>query len=89
MVTSKAYGMNAAQNVLDGNGVEPVWDEECGQYYAEYENDGITYQVWIEDAASMEKKLEVMKSNQLGGVSFWKLGFETDSIWDTIIKYTK
>lgn len=88
-VSSEAVGMNTVQKRLQVNGVEPTWDEECGQYYAEYENDGITYQVWIEDAASMEKKLEVMKSNQLGGVSFWKLGFETDSIWDTIIKYTK
>ena len=42
----------------------------------------------MEDAGSLEEKLKVMKENQLAGVSFWKLGFETDSIWDTIIKYT-
>ena len=88
-VNSEAVGMNTVQKRLKVNGVEPTWNEECGQNYAEYEVDGVTYEVWIEDAASMEKKLEVMKSNGLGGVSFWKLGFEADSIWDTIIKYTK
>lgn len=88
-VSSEATGMYTTQKRLEVNGVTPVWSEQDGQYYAEYENEGITYKVWIEDATSMEKKLEVMKGNNLAGVSFWKLGFETDSIWDTIIKYTK
>lgn len=88
-VTSEAVGMDTAQRRIELNGAEQVWSEEDGQYYAEYENEGVTYKVWVEDAASIEKKLNVMKSNNLAGVSFWKLGFETDTIWDTIIKYTK
>lgn len=87
-VSSEAVGMNGAQNRISVNGAEQIWSEEDGQYYSEYINEGITYKIWVEDAASMEKKLEVMKTNKLAGVSFWKLGFETDTIWDTIIKYT-
>ena len=87
-LTSEAVGMDTVQKRLELNGATPTWSEEDGQNYAEYVNDGVTYKVWIEDAASLEKKLEVMKSNKLAGISFWKLGFETDSIWDTIIKYT-
>ena len=87
-LSSEAVGMDAAQNRISMNGVQQVWSEEDGQYYAEYVVDGLTYKIWVEDATSIEKKLEVMKSNNLAGVSFWKLGFETSSIWDTIIKYT-
>ena len=87
-MTSEAVGMDTVQKRLELNGATPTWSEEDGQNYAEYVNDGVTYKVWIEDAASLEKKLEVMMSNKLAGISFWKLGFETDSIWDTIIKYT-
>lgn len=88
-LTSEAVGMNTTQRRIELNGAQQIWSAEAGQYYAEYVNDGVTYKVWVEDAASVEKKLEVMKSNKLAGVSFWKLGFETDSIWDTIIRYTK
>ncbi len=87
-VTSEAVGMDTVQRRIELNDAEQVWSEEEGQYYAEYENEGVTYKVWVEDAASLEEKLKVMKENNLAGVSFWKLGFETDSIWDTIIKYT-
>lgn len=88
-LTSEAVGMDTVQKRLSLNGVTPTWSEADGQNYGEYVKDGVTYKVWIEDATSLEKKLEVMKSNQLAGVSFWKLGFETSSIWDTIIKYTE
>ncbi len=87
-VSSEAVGMKGAQNRIEVNGAEQIWSEEDGQYYSEYLNEGITYKIWVEDATSIEKKMEVMKSNSLAGVSFWKLGFETDTIWDTIIKYT-
>lgn len=88
-LTSEAVGMDTVTKRLNVNGVTPSWSEADGQNYAEYVKDGVTYKVWIEDATSLEKKLEVMKSNKLAGAAFWKLGFETNSIWDTIIKYTE
>ncbi len=33
------------------------------------------------------EELKVLQENQLAGGSFWKLGLELPSIWDTIIKY--
>lgn len=62
--------MDTVQKRLELNGATPTWSEEDGQNYAEYVNDGVTYKVWIEDAASLEKKLEVMKSNKLAGNIF-------------------
>lgn len=88
-VSSEAIGMDNLKRRLELNGATPVWSLEDGQNYAEYENEGVTYKVWIEDADSLTKKLEVMKNNNLAGAAFWKLGFESDSIWDTIIKYTQ
>ena len=81
-------GMETAKKRLEINGADYAWSEEYGQNYGEFVNDGVIYQVWLEDAESIARKLDLMKSKQLAGCSFWKLGFETDSIWDTIIKYT-
>ena len=85
--SSQALGMDDVQSLLATNGAVASWSEECGQNYAEYVNSGVTYQVWIEDAASLEKKLQVMKENELAGAAFWKLGLENAGVWDTIIKY--
>lgn len=86
-VKSQAYGMDSAQGIVDKSGVKTKWDEKAGQYYLEYQNSGKTYKMWLEEEKSLSLKLEQVKKNKLAGAAFWKLGFERDSIWDTIIKY--
>ena len=84
---SYATSMSEIQKLISTNAAEPVWSDIDGQYYVQYENNGITYKIWVENAASLEEKLKVLQENQLAGGSFWKLGLELPSIWDTIIKY--
>ncbi|MCD7982136.1 MAG: glycosyl hydrolase family 18 protein [Clostridiales bacterium] len=86
-VTSEALSMSEAEARVNANGADYEWLEDCGQYYAEYEYDGSTYKIWLEDQNSIEKKLEVMQSYGLAGASFWKLGFEKNTVWDTIAKF--
>ena len=86
-LTSQAVNMEEAWNMASVNGVDPVWSEEDGQYYAEYIKDGVTYKIWLEDERSMELRLQAAKENGLAGMSFWKLGLEKSSMWDTILKY--
>ena len=87
-VTSEAMGMNGAQQVLENNQVEASWDEAAGQNYAQFDGeDGVLYQIWLEDNKSLTKKLELIKNYSLGGVAQWKLGLEDDSVWDLIAKY--
>lgn len=87
-VSSKIYGMRAADALLADNGVTKTWDKESGQNYAEFTSGDSTFKVWLEDASSTEERLKVMQDNKLAGASFWKLGFETSDVWNTIIKYT-
>lgn len=86
-LSSKAVGMQEAWRMVEANGVEPVWLEDCGQYYAEYLNENDTYKIWLEDLASMELRLQAASENGLAGMALWKLGFEHSSFWDTVIKY--
>jgi spore germination protein YaaH len=84
---SQVYSMAKTETFLSSRSTEVVWDEESGQNYLEYEENGVTYKMWIEDEKSIEEKLKVMKEQKLAGVSAWKLGLEKSSIWDTILKY--
>lgn len=86
-VTSETVSMKRTSTVLAQYGVQAKWDGKTGQNYAEWEKDGVTYKIWIEDAKSIEEKLKVMKANKLAGTAVWKLGFETPGLWDLILKY--
>ncbi|MFV0362091.1 MAG: glycosyl hydrolase family 18 protein [Suipraeoptans sp.] len=86
-VTSTAYGMAAAQQVLADNGAEITFDEDAGQNYATWIIDNTTYKIWIEDEQSIESKLKLMKENNLAGTAFWALGQENSNVWNLVIKY--
>lgn len=86
-ITSTAYGMDEAASIVADAGVQPQWDEETMQNYAEWEADGGTYRIWLEDRQSLEEKLKVIKENGLAGVAEWSLGMEDSSVWDLILQY--
>lgn len=86
-VTSEACGMGQGLSYLETNGVEPVWDDETGQYYGEYEQDGARFRIWLEEDESIELKLKTIDEANVAGIAGWKLGLEKESVWNVIIKY--
>lgn len=86
-VTSSAYGMDEAAQVVEDAGAQAQWDPETMQNYAQWEADGGVYKIWLEDKQSLEEKLKVIKSNDLAGVAEWSLGMEDPSVWDLILQY--
>lgn len=86
-VTSTAYSIDEAAQVVKNAGAEAQWDKETMQNYAEWDADGGTYKIWLEDEQSLEEKLKVIKSNNLAGVAEWSLGMEDSGVWDLILQY--
>ena len=86
-VSADSVGMGMAESFLSTNGVTASWDETTCQNYAEFNADDVLYQVWLEDAASLEVKLNIMKKYELGGVAAWKLGLETPDVWNLLATY--
>lgn len=86
-VTSQALGMTEAENAVAQAGVTAEWDDKMQLDYAQWEADGVTYKIWLENASSLEAKLALMKENQLAGTAAWKIGFEKSEIWDLIQRY--
>ncbi len=86
-VTSQAYGMSKIMTVIKTAEAEVKVDEATGMNYAEWEADGVTYKVWLEDEDALEAKLQLMKQYELAGVASWRLGFEKSDIWELILKY--
>lgn len=86
-VTSEAVGMGTAEKFLANHGVSAQWDEATCQNYAAFEEDGVLYQVWLEDAQSIQVKLNVMANHGIAGVGAWKLGLEDPAVWNVIDAY--
>ena len=84
---SRAISMSEAQSLIAEHGVTPEWDDSLGQYYAQYEEDGSTYRIWVEDVKSLELKMQKVQQYGIAGAAFWKLGLETSDVWPMIGTY--
>ena len=82
--TSSAMGMGEAAAWLSENAANVVWDEEAGQNYAEAKGVDGTSKIWIEDAQSISEKMKEVMAAGCAGVAEWKLGLETQDIWQVI-----
>lgn len=82
--TSSALGLVGAARWVEENNVSLYWQEEIGQYYGELETQEGLKRIWLEDATSLELKMELINQYDLAGVACWKLGFEPSNIWNVI-----
>ena len=79
-----AYGMSGAESLVRANDAVAKWEDATGLYFAQWRSGGATYKIWLEDEASLEKKLGIATAQKVAGVAFWKLGFERAITWSTI-----
>ena len=86
-VSSQAAGMEKIENLINEKNLDTGWNEECAQFYTEYEEDGALYRIWIENDVSIEEKMKLIQENDLAGVAEWKLGFQKNTVWDVINEY--
>lgn len=89
VLSTKAVSMDAAKEAYTEAGATPSYNEETGQNYVVYEKGNSTYMIWLEDETSVKARLELMNKYEIAGAGYWKLGLESDDIWNTISQYFK
>lgn len=87
-VTDEYLTINNLADFLGQVSAEPQWDETTCQNYLEWQSSAGFKQVWIEDMDSIRVKLNVMSTNEIGGVAVWRLGYGTPAIWELINAYS-
>lgn len=87
MIGFQNLGLNSAKKWMETNITEPVWLEDCGQWYGEVTKDGVIYKMWLEDKDSLEQRLKLMQDKKLAGAAFWSSELDNTEAWDVIIKY--
>lgn len=83
-VKSFTLTMAEAEALSQKTGAAMKWLDNAGQHYFSYIANGKTYKVWVENADSIGKKLELVLKHDLAGVSGWRRGHEKPEVWDKI-----
>ena len=87
-ITSNVISMKNIDSKIPSN-VERKWNEDLKQYYVEYEQNGVTYKMWLEEEESIKAKFALMKDYNLAGAAYWQKDFEKASIWDIVAEEIK
>lgn len=82
-ISSSAVDMKSQSTLIPGD-AKITWDDSLKQNLAEYEKNGRTYKVWMEDAKSLKCKLDLVKKYNLAGGAFWRKDQETSDVWKVI-----
>lgn len=82
--SSSAISMIKQNELIETSGQTPIWDDENKLYYISYIEDDTQVKIWIENAETISYKIDIAKDLDLGGIAFWRRGFETDNFWNEI-----
>ncbi len=81
---SKSISMHQAKALIEKYKLQPSFDNNVGQNFVEFDSEKGFCRVWFEDAESLKVKMNLIKNKGIGGIAFWRLGLETNDVWDIV-----
>ncbi|MCL1983609.1 MAG: glycosyl hydrolase family 18 protein [Clostridiales bacterium] len=81
IASNKAAGMAFVRNLLESEGLEPEYLPYEQQNYVEYDDEGNTAKIWIEDAVSIKNRVGLAEKYGLAGTACWQFSQAADDIW--------
>lgn len=88
-VSSRIFNMDAAKGWVKQNGLTPKIDASSGQNFAQLQQNGSTFKIWLEDEHSVRQRLALVDKYGLAGVASWRRGYEEPRIWEIIAENLK
>jgi len=85
LVGSTRFKNSKSESITYG----PLWDTATASPWYRYQSDGKWFQVWADNAQSIDEKFNLADSKSLLGVGMWALNYdggETD-LWNVIVKH--
>ncbi|WP_044482455.1 glycosyl hydrolase family 18 protein [Paenibacillus antibioticophila] len=83
-VKSKAIGMKKAKEIIETYKLTPEFSADTGQNYVEYKEGEVLNRIWLEDAVSLQSRVDLAKSLGLAGVATWTRSFASAEAWDVL-----
>jgi spore germination protein YaaH len=68
-------------------GYQVKWSTEYQEpFYVYWDSSGIEREIWFENYATLQTKINLVKKYKLSGICIWRLGFEDPKFWQTLEK---
>jgi spore germination protein len=68
-------------------GYQVKWSDQYQEpYYVYWDAYGTEREIWFENYATLQTKINLVKKYKLSGICIWRLGFEDSKFWQTIEK---
>ncbi len=83
-VRSDVLTMRYATGYIENRQLPLIWHPEKRQYVATWIEENSLKKLWLEDETSIREKLTLVEAYDLGGVAFWRRGFEAEDLWDNL-----
>ncbi|AJS60110.1 glycosyl hydrolase family 18 protein [Paenibacillus sp. IHBB 10380] len=83
-VSSKSVGMDSIAEIIRTKKLTPSYLESPQQNYVEYTEEGILKKIWIEDEVSLQARVDLVKSLNLGGIASWNRSFSNKQVWEVL-----
>ena len=80
----KTLRIPEAEELVKEKGAAVVFNEETGQDYAQYEENGSIFKIWLENETSIRLKCKAIKQGGCGGIASWKYEGNIPWVWDII-----
>ena len=80
--SSKAVGMTTCMELSETYGANRSWQEETGQNFLTFEEDGSAYEIWLEDLSSQKARLALIRQYRIAGIGCWKAGLDLEEVWE-------
>lgn len=66
-------------------GYQVKWDNKYQEPYYKYTDaKGTSREVWFENEATLQTKIDLVNKYKIAGIAIWRLGFEDPKFWDKI-----
>lgn len=63
-----------------------TWNPTYKEAYDKYTVKGTSHIIWFENDRAAADRIALAKKDHLGGVAFWRIGYEDAKWWDTVAK---
>ncbi len=84
----RALSMRQIETLLTQTRATVHFDEKSQTPFFRYiDNQGLERVIWFEDDRSISAKMQLVSKYNLGGVSMWRMGQETDLFWNTVTSH--
>jgi spore germination protein YaaH len=86
LASNKAIYVEDIPAVLKGKSVKTTWDAAAQLNKLEYVEAGKTHVLWNENETTLQARMSLAKKYKLAGVAAWRLGYEPNSFWQTMVR---